>query len=138
MQLRSAQPHTYRNPWYNETDLSIEEVYQIGESKAINFQATITNALNDHAVTAVYSQADSSYVGNQFITPGGQAIYDGIPFYAAAMTPYNVQGSFNGNPSEGSFPTARPVRKPSTASMASRSTGSILGRFVCRQRSRSK
>jgi hypothetical protein len=91
-------PYTYRNPWYNETDLSIEEVYKIGESKAINFQATITNALNEHAVTAVYSQVDSSYVGNQFITPGGQAIYDGIPFYAAAMTPYDVQGSLNGNP----------------------------------------
>ena len=91
-------PFTYRNPWYNETDLSIEEGYKIGESKMINFQATITNAFNEHAVTAVYSQVDSSYDGNQFITPNGQAIYNGIPFYAAAMTPYDVQGSLNGNP----------------------------------------
>jgi len=91
-------PYTYRNPWYNETDFSFEQGYKITESKSVNFQATFTNLLNEHAVTAVYSQIDSSYDGNQFITPGGQAIYDGIPFYAAATAPYNVQNSLNGIP----------------------------------------
>lgn len=89
-------PYTYRNPWYNETDFSFEEGYKLPGSKALNFQATVTNLLNDHAVTAVYSQVDSSYVGNQYITPNGQAIFDGIPFYAAATAPYNVQQSLNG------------------------------------------
>jgi hypothetical protein len=90
-------PRTYRNPWYNETDFSFNQSYQVSEAKSLNFQATFTNLLNEHAVVAVYSQVDSSYQGNQFITPGGQAIYDGIPFYAAATAPYNVQSSLNGN-----------------------------------------
>jgi len=89
-------PYTYRNPWYNETDFSFEQGYKINESKALSFQATFTNLLNDHAVTAVNSQIDSSYYGNQFITPGGLPYYYGVPFYAAATAPYNVQQSLNG------------------------------------------
>ena len=69
------------------------------------------------------------------LTPGGQAVYNGIPFYAAAMTPYNVQASLNGEPIGGSRQTAKLVRKPSTANTASRFTGSILGQFVCRSAS---
>jgi hypothetical protein len=94
-------PYTYRNPWYNETDLSFEQGYKISGSKALNFQATFTNLLNEHAVTAVYSQIDSSYDGNQYITPNGQQIFNGIPFYAAATAPYNVQDSLNGVPING-------------------------------------
>jgi hypothetical protein len=89
-------PYTYRNPWYNQTDLSLEEQVKMGESKAITFQATATNLLNGHAVTAVYSQIDSNYYGNNYIEPNGQQTFQGIPFYAAAMTPYNVQSSLNG------------------------------------------
>ncbi len=89
-------PYTYRNPWYNETDFSFEQSYKIGEEKSLSFQSTFTNLLNEHAVTAVNSQIDSSYSGTQYITPGGQAIFNGIPFYAAATAPYNVQASFNG------------------------------------------
>ena len=89
-------PHTYRNPWYNQTDLSFVQQYKISESKAVSFQVTATNSLNQHAVTAVYSQIDSSYQGNQYITPGGQPVFNGIAFYAAATQPYNVQDSLNG------------------------------------------
>ena len=69
----------------------------------MGFQATFTNLLNQHSVTQYNSQIDSSYDGNQFITPGGQAIYDGIPFYAAATAPYNVQDSLNGKVIGGQF-----------------------------------
>ena len=91
-------PFTYRNPWYNETDFSFSQSYNIGESKSLNFQSTFTNLFNQHAVTAVYSQLDSAYSGTQYIAPGGQAVFNGIPFYAAATTPYNVQASLNGAP----------------------------------------
>jgi hypothetical protein len=91
-------PFTYRNPWYNETDFSFSQSYNIGESKSLNFQSTFTNLFNEHAVTAVYSQVDSAYSGTQYITPGGQAVFNGIPFYAAATAPYNVQASLNGAP----------------------------------------
>jgi hypothetical protein len=91
-------PFTYRNPWYNETDFSFSQSYNITESKSLNFQSTFTNLFNEHAVTAVYSQVDSAYSGTQYITPGGQAVFNGIPFYAAATAPYNVQASLNGAP----------------------------------------
>ena len=51
-------PFTYRNPWYNETDFSFSQSYNIGEAKSLNFQSTFTNLLNEHAVTAVNSQVD--------------------------------------------------------------------------------
>jgi len=94
-------PFTYRNPWYNETDFNLEEQVKLGESKALTFQATATNLLNGHSVTAVYSQIDSSYSGSQYIEPNGQNAFSGVPFYAAAMTPYNVQESLNGEPING-------------------------------------
>ena len=91
-------PFTYRNPWYNETDFSFNQSYNIASRRLLNFQATFTNLFNEHAVTAVNSQVDSSYSGTQYITPGGQAVFNGIPFYAAATAPYNVQASLNGLP----------------------------------------
>jgi Carboxypeptidase regulatory-like domain len=96
-------PYTYRNPWYNQTDFSFNQSYKIGEAKSLNFQSTFTNLFNQHSVTAVYSQIDSAYGGNQFITPGGQAVYNGIPFYAAATAPYNMQASLNGQITAGQF-----------------------------------
>lgn len=91
-------PYTNRTPWYNQTDFSFDQSYKIGEAKTINFQSTFTNLFNQHSVTALFSQVDSSYSGTQYITPGGQAIFDGIPFYAAATHPYDVQASLNGTP----------------------------------------
>jgi hypothetical protein len=90
-------PHVYRMPWYNQTDLSVSETYQIKGDKAINFQATATNALNQHTVTARYEQIDSAYgSGSFYARPGGINIASGIPFYAAAMNPYNVSDVLNG------------------------------------------
>ena len=76
---------------------------------SVKFAATATNLLNEHAVTAVFSQIDSSYEGNQFITPGGQTLGGndtpsnpgGLAFYGAATQPYDVQASLNGTPING-------------------------------------
>ena len=90
-------PHTFRNPWYNQTDFNVTQSYKINESKAVSFQATFTNVLNQHAVTAVFEQLDSSYGGGtQYMTPGGQVVFDGPSFYAAAEHPYNVTQALNG------------------------------------------
>ena len=48
-------------------------------------------------MTAVNEQVDSAYSGNQYITPGGYAFYDGAAFYAAAERPYNLAASLNGS-----------------------------------------
>ena len=56
-------PRTYRNPWYNQTDFSATETVKLGESKALSFEATFSNLLNQHTVTAVNEQIDSPYGG---------------------------------------------------------------------------
>jgi hypothetical protein len=90
-------PHTYRNPWFIQSDFNLQQSYKITESKAVSFQATFTNILNQHAVTAVFEQVDSSYGGGlQYITPGGQPVFNGVPFYAAAEHSYNVSQALNG------------------------------------------
>jgi hypothetical protein len=94
-------PYTYRNPWYNQTDFNFTQAYKIAESKELNFQITATNLLNEHVVTAVNEQVDTGFGGNQYITPGGNAIFNGVAFYGAAEAPYNVQQSLNGAPING-------------------------------------
>ena len=89
-------PRTYRNPWYNQTDFNFTEGYEVREGKTLTFAATFTNLLNEHSVTAVNEQIDSGYFGNQYVTPGGYAFYNGAAFYAAAERPYNVAQSLNG------------------------------------------
>jgi hypothetical protein len=39
---------------------------------------------------------DTGFQSGNFITPGGQYLLNGIPFYAAATAPYNVSDAFNG------------------------------------------
>jgi hypothetical protein len=89
-------PRTYRNPWFNQTDFNFQESYKITESKAVSFSATFNNILNEHSVVAVNELVDSDYVGNQYTTPGGLNAFEGVPFYAAAMSPYSVSDALNG------------------------------------------
>jgi hypothetical protein len=86
-------PRVYRNPWFVDNDFNLEQAYKITESKALSFEATFTNVLNEHAVTAVNEQVDSNslYInGKQFSALNGNYVGNGVPFYAAAEAPYNV------------------------------------------------
>ena len=102
-------PYTYRNPWYIQSDFQIDQEYRIRDSMSVKFSATATNLLNQHSVTAVYSQIDSSYIGNQYIAPAGQSLGGngtaanpgGVAFYGAAEAPYDIQASLNGLPVNG-------------------------------------
>jgi hypothetical protein len=94
-------PRLNRNPWYIQSDLNVTQSYKISESKVVSFTGTFTNALNQHAVVAVFEQVDSGYLGNQYGTPQGQAIFAGAAFYAAAESPYNITNLLNSNNSQG-------------------------------------
>ncbi len=94
-------PRIYRNPWYNQSDFDFTQSYNISDRQSVKFSTTFTNVLNEHSVTAVNEQVDSSYSGNQYITPGGLAFYNGAAFYAAAEHPYDVSGSLNGTVANG-------------------------------------
>jgi hypothetical protein len=102
-------PYTYRNPWYVQNDFNFTQAYHFKESQAITVQATFTNLFNEHAVTAVNEQADSNsaYLNQaQETTIGGYAVGDGVPFYAAAMSPWNVQTALNNGGSGTASPQA--------------------------------
>jgi len=100
-------PHTFRTPWYTQTDFSFIQNYKMGESKVFSFSANFTNLLNQRAVTAYNADITSLNVGNQYITlttPAGPGscvfnsqcyIGDADIFYAAAERPYSVQDQLN-------------------------------------------
>jgi hypothetical protein len=101
-------PHTFRTPWYTQTDVSLTQHYKISELKVLSFSAIFGNLLNQRAVTAYNADLTSLAVTNQYIalsstdpncsfgTSATQCyIGDGNSFYAAAERPYNVQGQLN-------------------------------------------
>src|SRR5262249_35991229 len=87
-------PVTRRTPWYNQTDFNVTQNYKLTESKMLGFTATISNLLNERAVTGVNENATSGFTPN-FIGPDGTFIAAGVPFYAATFHPYNVQSLMN-------------------------------------------
>lgn len=47
-----SSPYARRTPWYIQSDLSAKHDIKVGDHENISFEATATNALNQHAVTA--------------------------------------------------------------------------------------
>ncbi|HEY1464949.1 MAG TPA: TonB-dependent receptor, partial [Terriglobales bacterium] len=97
-------PHTFRTPWYTQTDFSIRQNYKISETKSLSFEANATNLLNQRAVTAYNADLTSLDVTNQYIALNTNAscsfvtqcyIGDNLPFYGAAERPYDVQAQLN-------------------------------------------
>jgi hypothetical protein len=91
---------TYRNKKFIQSDFNLEQGYKLSEGKALNFTATFTNLLNQHAVTAINEEIDTTYA-YQFGTPGGQDVLNGVNFYAAAMHPYSLKDVLTSNNSQG-------------------------------------
>src|SRR6202034_3575590 len=72
-------PSARRTPWYIQSDLSAKHDIKVGDHEAISFEATATNALNQHVVTAYWQSMDSM----NFNTP----LYPGVvPANATAAT----------------------------------------------------
>jgi hypothetical protein len=98
-------PYTRRTPWWNDTDFQITQTFKVSEDKSLSFDVNFINLFDQRSVTAYNTQIDSSYqafavntsggFNSEFIAPGGKWIADGIPFYAAAMNPYNLQSALN-------------------------------------------
>jgi hypothetical protein len=90
-------PYTNRTPWYTQTDFNFTQNYKLSEQKVISFSATMSNLLNQRAVVADNQQIDSAYT-QSFIAPGGQNLFGGQAFYAAAERPYNFAALMNAAP----------------------------------------
>jgi hypothetical protein len=96
-------PYAKRTPWFNQTDFNVQQNFKIGESKVLSFSGTLTNLLNQRAVTSVGEQIDSNTAQN-FIAPGGFWIVDGTPFYTASFHKYDPTALMNAAFSNGGSP----------------------------------
>jgi Carboxypeptidase regulatory-like domain len=94
--ITAGTPRTFRTPWYTQTDINLTQNYKIGETKVISFTATIPNILNQRATTAYYPFVDSQQFP-QYLAPGGNIVFAGLPAYAAYEQPYNWPALLNGS-----------------------------------------
>jgi hypothetical protein len=92
--ITTGTPYARRTPWYSQTDLQIDQDFKVGESKTLGFSVTATNLWNQHAIVAYWAGIDSNFYA-QYLTPGGNSIGNGVPFYLSAETPYNVPALLN-------------------------------------------
>ena len=86
--------YTRRTAWFTQTDLNIKQTFKVKEGQEVSFDATITNALNQHEVVAYYESIDSAYTPS-FIAPGNVAFYYGGVAYSDYEHPYNWKSLMN-------------------------------------------
>jgi hypothetical protein len=114
--ITTSAPYTKRTPWYTSSDFNFKQSVRLSEGKALSFDATFANALNQHKATSYGQQIDSNYFVN-FVSPtssgclaynnatpgypaGSNSCFlpDGPAFYAGAMTAYNYTAAMNNSP----------------------------------------
>jgi hypothetical protein len=93
--ITTSAPYVNRTPWYLDTDFNFKQSVKLGEAKTLAFDATFGNVLNQHRVVSYWQEIDSDYTGNNFIAPQGQAIFNGLDFYSAAMSKYDYTAAMN-------------------------------------------
>ena len=119
--ITTSAPYTRRTPWYLDSDFNFKQSYRISESKAVSFDATFSNILNQHSVVSRGQQIDSGYAQN-YIGPQSSAcladnlaqptplnssscaLSDGIDAYASFMAPYNYTALMNAAPTNSGGP----------------------------------
>ena len=90
-------PHDRRTPWYTQTDLNVGHQIKVGEGKAIAFEASAFNLLNQRAVTAYYGGMNSVNFQTPLVPGPGVSIFGGASAYQALESGYNPQTWINGN-----------------------------------------
>ena len=93
-QITVGNARTFRTSWFTQTDLNVKQTYKLKESQSITFDATISNALNQHEVVAYYGSVDTANVP-QFIAPGGIPFYYGGEAYSLYEHPYDWKALLN-------------------------------------------
>jgi hypothetical protein len=94
-------PYNRRTPWFTQTDFNLAHAIKVNknnEHQVLSFSATLTNLLNQHAITSYWGGFNSNYNAS-FLEPqsaacgGGCFILNGGAFYQAAETGYNAQAA---------------------------------------------
>ena len=89
-------PYARRTPWYVESDMSARHDIKVGDHENISLEATATNALNQHAVTAYWAGMNSLNYATS-LHPGPYNLFDGAAIYQELESGYNPQTWINGN-----------------------------------------
>jgi len=83
--------YSRRTPWYTQTDFNLKHTVKVKEAQSFTFDATLTNLLNQRAVTGYGSEIDSNNYGG-FLAPGGLSlgtVADESTAYSAFEHPYD-------------------------------------------------
>ncbi len=86
-----SSPYARRTPWYTQTDFNLQHAIKVNrnnEHQVLSFDATITNLLNQHAVTSYWESLDSNFTGTPLF-PG--QITGGAKFYQTVEEGYSPQ-----------------------------------------------
>ncbi|MGA7219682.1 MAG: TonB-dependent receptor [Candidatus Sulfotelmatobacter sp.] len=89
-------PYARRTPWYTQSDLNLSHSIKVNhnnEAQVLSFNATLTNLLNQHAVTSYWEGFNSNYFGSAFFNGD---IYNGAAFYQQVETGYDPQAAAAG------------------------------------------
>jgi hypothetical protein len=108
-QITFSNPYSKRTPWFTQTDFNFVQTFKVNknnEHQLLDFQATITNLLNQRAPVS-YWETFASYWNPSGIYPIGACgaggaqgkctVFGGAPFYQAAETGYDPIASQNGS-----------------------------------------
>ncbi|HUD21542.1 MAG TPA: TonB-dependent receptor, partial [Acidobacteriaceae bacterium] len=76
-----------RTPMFTQSDINLKQTIKIKGTQELSFDATFTNALNEHKVVAYYASIDTAYEPD-YLTPGGVPFYYGGVAYSAYEHPY--------------------------------------------------
>jgi len=99
-------PYDRRTPWFTQTDFNFAHSFKVNknnEHQVLQFQATITNLLNQRAPVSYWSTF-ASYWNSSAFFPNGQVISGGAAFYQAAETGYDIKGALGANATEQGYP----------------------------------
>ena len=94
-------PYSRRTPWFTQSDFSVAHKIKVGEHKAIAFEASAHNVLNQRAVTAFYegmnSQNFASALAPGLVNGTPVSLASGAALYQILEGGYNPQQWINGN-----------------------------------------
>ncbi|MGA8438558.1 MAG: TonB-dependent receptor [Candidatus Sulfotelmatobacter sp.] len=84
-------PYARRTPWYTQTDFNFQHAIKVNknnEHQMLSFNATLTNLLNQHAVTSYWESLDTDFTATPLFK---NQIYGGAKFYQTVEEGYSPQ-----------------------------------------------
>ncbi len=88
-------PYARRTPWYTQTDMNLTHAIKVNknnEHQVLSFNATLTNLLNQHAVTSYWQGFGSNWF-NTGLFP--DQAFTGAAFYQLVEEGYSPQAAIN-------------------------------------------